>query len=85
MYGIGIYRRRHRALCSDGKWRMAQQTGEPDTFFSMPARVQVNGKTVSGFLTTRTVEVWDNKFEPIWVFIAYSYRKNAALLPGTVK
>lgn len=35
-------------LCSDGTVRRATWTGEADTFFSRPARVTVNGRTVRG-------------------------------------
>lgn len=35
-------------LCDDGIVRRATFTAEADTFFSRPARVQVNGRTVSG-------------------------------------
>lgn len=38
-------------LCQDGRRRTVTVTGEPETFFSVPARTQVNGKTVTGFIT----------------------------------
>lgn len=41
------------ALCSDGRRRRATITGQPDTYFSIPAKVKYQGKTVSGFITTR--------------------------------
>ena len=34
------------ALCSDGRRRTATITGEPDTYFSTPARVTVGGRIV---------------------------------------
>ena len=37
-------------LCSDGKRRTAWIVGQPDTYFSIGASVQVKGKTVSGWL-----------------------------------
>jgi hypothetical protein len=38
-------------LCPDGRRRMVR-VGVPDSFFSAPGRVQVKGKTVSGFVTS---------------------------------
>lgn len=62
-------------LCQDGKRRYVRITGEPDTFFSVPARVSVSVKgknvTVSGYVT------YDDD-EP--EFRAYTYRKNGHLL-----
>ena len=43
------------ALCQDGVQRTAVCTADPDTFFSPPARVTVDGKTVSGFLSTERI------------------------------
>jgi hypothetical protein len=43
--------RKVKAICSDGKVRTATFTAEADTFFTVPARVSVNGLTVSGFVT----------------------------------
>lgn len=62
-------------LCSDGVRRVATITGAPDTYFSIPARVTVKGKTVSGFVMTRS------GFEDDYEFVAYTYRKNGNLLP----
>ena len=64
-----VHYTKKRCLCADGKYRMAQQTAENDTFFSTPARVQVRGKTVSGFFT------FDSIMEE-WLFHANSFRKN---------
>ena len=36
-------------VCADGVTRTATYTGEPDTFFSCPAKVYSKGKTVCGF------------------------------------
>lgn len=42
------------ALCSDGKVRsLSYIAPSADTFFSVPASVKVNGKTVSGYVTTQ--------------------------------
>jgi len=38
------------AVCDDGKRRTAYVTGEPDTFFSLPARVNVGKRSISGWL-----------------------------------
>lgn len=67
------------ALCRDGVTRSAVITGHPDTWFSLPAAVQVSvaGKrrTVAGFLT----HDMDGKV----CFRAYLYRANHALIPWT--
>lgn len=38
------------AVCDDGTRRTAYVTGEPDTFFSIPARVNIGKRSVSGWL-----------------------------------
>jgi hypothetical protein len=38
------------AACGDGVPRTAYVTGEPDTFFSIPARVNVGKRSVRGWL-----------------------------------
>lgn len=44
------------ALCEDGKQRTAVCSDRgADTFFSIPARVRANGKTVSGYVTRESV------------------------------
>jgi hypothetical protein len=75
-----------RVLCADGVYRTARTAQTADTFFSLPARVTVKGKTVSGFVTTednplvayRTVQG-----SPAlgYIFIPYQYGKNHAMLP----
>jgi hypothetical protein len=66
-------------LCADGKFRTATQTAEADTYFTVPARVQVRGKTVTGF-------VWfDNSSTAMspggtWKFTANGWMKNAKML-----
>ncbi len=37
-------------LCPDGKRRTVKITGQPDTFFSVPACLTYRGKTVTGFV-----------------------------------
>lgn len=67
------------ALCADGKirtvrvksvWDGARWVYLADTFFSVPARVCANGKTVAGFVEGR-------EGEPNLEFHAYLYRRNA--------
>lgn len=68
-----------KALCSDGKIRALKRISvTADTFFSVPASVRVNGKTVAGYITFDTVG--DNA-RPTVLFKAYTYRKNGHLLP----
>ena len=43
----------HRVLCSDGVIRACRMASTPDTFFSIPASIKINNKTVSGYVTTR--------------------------------
>lgn len=63
--------------CEDGKRRYVRITGEPDTFFSVPARVTVRDKgknvTVTGYVTF-------NDDEP--EFRANAFGKNGHLLKG---
>ena len=49
----GLFQRAgSRVLCSDGKIRsLAYLASTPDTFFSTPAAVHVNGKYVRGYVT----------------------------------
>lgn len=65
-----------RVLCSDGKRRNAHALKQPDTCFSMPATVQVKGKTVTGYLTGV-----ETNGHPDVEFRAYRYGKNGGLLP----
>lgn len=41
-------------LCANGRRYSVRLSGTPDTFFSIPGRVQVRGVTVSGFIWTRS-------------------------------
>lgn len=65
-------------LCQDGKRRTVIATREADTFFSIPARVQVKGKTITGYITGRETEDGKQDYE----FRAYLYRKNHTILTG---
>ena len=68
-----------KALCADGVRRYARITGEADTWFSLPAQVQVRAGgrrvTVTGFVTL------DSCNEDI-EFTANSAGRNGHLLPN---
>ena len=66
-----------KVLCSDGKWRTAITSSEPDLCFSLPARVRVKGTTVSGYVMVDTIR-FD---EPTYIFMQYNDRKNYNALP----
>lgn len=75
-----------RAMCSDGIVRNVRfaNGGIADTFFSIPGRVSVKGKTVSGFVTVETAEGWSTETEgdpAVVKFYAFTHRANGALLP----
>ena len=38
------------ALCPDGRWRMVEITGEPDTYYTLPARAHIAGRWQRGYL-----------------------------------
>lgn len=61
-------------LCSDGKQRYAKVYGEPLTIDSVAGSVQVNGKSVTGW-------VWWNGIDHIHCFTANDEGRNANLLP----
>lgn len=77
---------RANALCSDGIVRRTSRLSESaDTFFSIPAAVKVNGKSVSGYVTTESLAGLSTESEgdPAAVkFVAYMDGKNADLLPA---
>lgn len=62
-------------LCSDGIRRTVILAVEPDTFFTIPGKVQVKGKTVTGFI----VHCGDGNKDI--QFHAYQNGKNGHLLP----
>lgn len=81
---------RFQVLCSDGQVRVATATAETDTMFSVPARVQVKGRTVAGFVTTRDpLFVYPGIIEPaqetFFQFIPSRQRKNSNVLPAWPK
>lgn len=64
--------------CADGKRRTFDASGEPDTYFSLPGSVRVNGKHVSGFVSFDSGAI-DGRPEG-FAFLAYAYGKNGAAL-----
>lgn len=52
------------AVCEDGSLRTAYITDSPDTFFSVPARVNVGKRSVTGFVTVE---------DDLWKFIANKF------------
>jgi hypothetical protein len=50
-FAYGKFTRRAYAVCPDGKKRVVM-VSIPDTMFSIPARMKIDGKTVKGFITT---------------------------------
>lgn len=49
-YPAGGMTRRAYALCEDNEYRLVT-CGVPDTYFSIPGRVRVGGKSVRGFVS----------------------------------
>lgn len=74
-----------RALCADGRVRTTKRMAiTADTFFSVPAAVEVAGRTVSGYITVECLSGSSvpTPDDPAAVkFIAYQYRANADALP----
>lgn len=64
-----------RAMCADGRARSATVSAHADTYFSLPARVKVRGKTVSGF-------VWINETGEGQPLCFTPQGKNAGELPA---
>jgi hypothetical protein len=51
-FPFGLYTRTgHRLLCADGQVRAAVLASTADTFFSVPASVRLQGRTLSGYMT----------------------------------
>jgi hypothetical protein len=74
-------------MCSDGIVRAVRFPGGgiADTFFSVPAAVDVRGKRVSGFVTVETAEGWSTESDgdpAVVKFQAYAYGRNGAQLPA---
>ncbi len=66
-----------RARCADGKVRHATVTAYADSYWTLPARVSVKGKTVSGhvYLHDSCGDSPEIRFTP------YGWRKNHSMLP----
>lgn len=75
----------YAVLCSDGKVRHATVTAEADSFWTLPARVSVRGKTVTGYLY---VDEWPNGYgaehvgdSRVYKFTPNGWMRNARMLP----
>ena len=68
-------------LCSDGVYRTFTATGEADTFFTIPGRVSVKGKTVTGHVYWDSEIFSDDPNPGVYKFSAFTYRKNHDMLP----
>jgi len=83
-YPFGLNRRNgHRLLCSDGKIRAAELAESPDTFFSTPARIRINGKTVTGYMTIE--ETWNddkNAYDRVYSFRHHNDQGEKHSLPA---
>lgn len=62
-YPSGSMIRRCRAMCEDGVLRVVL-CGVPDTFFSIPARTKIKGKSVRGFVTYDDNVYKFNQYKP---------------------
>ena len=86
-YTFGPWHVLHRVnvVCMDCKVRRAtiNSPGEPDTWFSTAARVKVNGKTVSGWITPDD-NYGDANVVTVYRFYAWDSGKNGHLLPANV-
>jgi hypothetical protein len=75
-----------RAMCADGTVRALARIAETaDTFFSVPAAVKVNGRTVSGYVTVECASgssVATDTDPAVVKFVAVTYGKNADALPA---
>jgi hypothetical protein len=45
-------------VCEDRKRRTVNITGDPDTFFSIPANTKINGKHTAGYVTMGENGIW---------------------------
>lgn len=68
-------------FCEDGKRRTATITGQPTTFFTVPARISYKGKTVTGEVCTSSQD--NDECTPDYVF--YARGKYAQLLGRIAK
>lgn len=71
-----------KAVCPDGRVRAVRARATiygglyPDTAFTVPARAQVRGKTVTGFIQSADGMGWIQDREPGLEFVAVTYRRN---------
>lgn len=72
-----------RLLCADGIIRAAELAPTADTFFSIPARVRVKGKWLSGYATSigASGQTTDHSAGTVSQFCKHTNGINAALLP----
>lgn len=78
--------RRFRAICPDGIVRSGF-CGIPDTFFSIPAKVTVKGKTVYGFISKAGIDkVIDGTLVPedAYLFTPNAKGKNANIFEKVI-
>lgn len=59
------------AVCPDGKVRRTVYLGNADTYFSLPARMRIAGRSVRGYVTARTVERKPGESVELYVFVPY--------------
>lgn len=64
-----------KALCADGITRSVLILRDADTFYTVPARVSVKGRTVTGFVWYETGD------ETLLRFTPDRWRANASQLP----
>jgi hypothetical protein len=73
-------------MCSDGRVRTLKRIAPTaDTFFSIPASVTVDNRTVAGSVTVETVagsSVATDDDPAVAKFVAYTYRRNGDALPA---
>ena len=58
-------------LCHDGKYRTAYIQGEPDTYFSQPARMHYAGAWHKGFISVHTEDDLDSSPVLCMMFVEY--------------
>jgi hypothetical protein len=66
---------RARAICEDGKPRIVRLAQTADSFFSVPARLSYQGKTVSGFITWKSADGLSTNPEQWVAFVATGKHK----------
>ena len=73
-----------KVLCADGIVRTARNIKEPDTFFSVPCNVEVQGKPIKGYFTFDTREGFSTETDDdpmVCKFRHYTYANHRGLLP----